>query len=635
MLGAGPVLAQDAAEVAALEDGLALMRDGKWDEALATAGDPGDLARDIIQWNRLRAGEGTFVETLAFLARHPDWPGEALLRERSEANIPDDALINDVLAFFADHPPQTGTGVIRYARALWESGAKDAAMAEARRGWTTLSLSRDEEDQFMHDWPKTLADHHWARMDTLLWRGLTNQAERHMARIDSDRQILANARIALRDDEPGVDAMIDKVPEALADDPGLAYERMLWRARKGRNDDAIEMILARSTSAEALGDPERWGYQRRTLARWAMREGKAETAYRLAANHHIDSGWSREDCEWIAGYVALRKLDDPETALGHFRSFKDTVDTPISLGRAGYWEGRALEAMGRGEDARAAYAAGGAHQTAFYGLLAAEKAGLEMDAALTGQEEFPDFTQASFWGTPIMEAARLTAALDEKYLTQRFAVHLSERLDRAETGALADWAQSVDMPYVMLKIAKHAVNFGKVIPHAYFPTPEIGRGNPDVPRALEMAISRRESEFNHTVRSHAGALGLMQLMPGTAKDMASRVGVDYDRDKLTEDPEYNIRLGSEYLAWLMERFGDNIVLLSVAYNAGLGRAYNWSEDRGDPRDDDIDVVDWIEHIPFDETQNYVMRVSETLPIYRARLTGEVQPLDFTAELKRR
>lgn len=631
----GPALAQDKDEVAALGAGLALMRDGQWDEALDAAGPPGSLSRDIIQWNRLRASKGSFAESRAFLARHPDWPGEALLREQTEATIPADAVIADVLDFFADHRPQTGTGALRYARALWETGQKDAAMAVARRAWTTMSLTAAEEDQFMHDWPRTLAELHWDRMDMLLWRGLTAQAERHMARVPTDRQILARARIGLRENQPGVDKMIEAVPDALRDDAGLAYERMLWRARKGRNEDAIALILERSGSAERLGEPQSWGYQRRVLARWAMREGDAKTAYALAASHHIAEGWDREDSEWLAGFVALRLLDDPETALPHFRAFRASVDTPISLGRAGYWEGRALEALGRPDEAQAAYAFGGENQTAFYGLLAAEKAGLPMDPKLTGTERFPDFTTAGFWGTPIMEAARLTAALDEQYLTQRFVVHLSERLDRTETGQLADWAESVGMPYVMLKIAKHAVNHGKVLERAYFPTPEIGSGNRGVPRALEMAISRRESEFNHTVRSHAGALGLMQLMPGTARDMAKRLEIEFEQGRLTEDMAYNTRLGSEYLAWLMERYGNNPVLIAVAYNAGPGRATRWQEDRGDPRDPDVDIVDWIEMIPFNETQNYVMRVTETLPIYRARLTGAVQEIAFTDELTRR
>jgi soluble lytic murein transglycosylase len=636
IVAAAPASAQETADVEALEEGLELMRDGKWDEALAAAGAPGDLPRDIIQWNRLRAGVGSFEETLAFLERHPNWPGEDLLRERTERNIPSDALLADVLRFFENYEPQTGTGSIRYARALWESGSRDAAMAEARRAWTTMSLSQGEEDQFMHDWPKTLADYHWERMDSLLWAGRTSQAERHMPRVSTDEQILARARIGLRETEAGVDAMIEKVPDALADDPGLAYERMLWRLRKGRIDDAIEMVLERSESAERLGRPLMWGDERRRFAREKMREGEAQVAYDLAANHFIEEAvWDREDNEWIAGFVALRMLDDAETAVTHFRNFRSTVDTPISLGRAGYWEGRALEALGREDEAQEAYAFGGRHQTAFYGLLAAEKAGVPMDPKLAGTEEFPDYESASFWGTPIMEAARLTAALDEYYLTQRFVVHLSERLDRTETGQLADWAESVELPYVMLKIAKHSVNFDKVLERAYFPTPDIGSGHASVPRALEMAIARRESEFNHTVRSHAGALGLMQLMPGTARDMAGRLGIDYEPAKLTTDMEYNARLGSEYLAWLQERFGNNPVLISVAYNAGLGRAYRWSEERGDPRDADVDVIDWIEMIPFDETQNYVMRVTETLPIYEARLTGEVGPLEFTELLKRR
>lgn len=632
-----PTEAQEARAVAALERALDTMRDGDWAGALEAAGPEGSLPWDIIQWNRLRAGQGSFDETLDFLDRRGDWPGLDLMRERSERTIPDNARRDAVLAFFEDNMPETGTGALRYARALWESGDRDGAMAEARRGWTTMSLTGAEETQFMLVWPKTLADYHWARMDMLLWRGLSSQAERHMARIDTDHQILARARIGLREAEPSVDAMIAAVPDALSDDPGLAYERMLWRARKGRNESAIELILERSGSAESLGQPDQWGYQRRVLARWAMREGDYQTAYQLAANHHIDEGWNREDSEWLAGYLALRFRDDTAGALAHFQTFRATVNTPISLGRAGYWEGRAYEALGQPEQASAAYGFGAEHQTAFYGLLSAEKAGLPLDPKLAGTEAFPDFTTTSFWGTPLMEAARLTWAADEMYLTERMAVHLAERLDRAETGALGDWAVSVGAHHVALMIAKHMARFGQVLEAAYFPMPDIGRGNPTVPRALELSIARRESEFDPVVRSGAGAMGLMQLMPGTARDMANRVGVDYAQAKLTQDMEYNTRLGSEYLAWLMERYGDNPILIAVAYNAGPGRANRWQETLGDPRDPDVDVVDWIEMIPFNETQTYVMRVTESLPIYEARRAGETPggPLNFVARLKQR
>ncbi|MBV7407942.1 lytic transglycosylase domain-containing protein [Maritimibacter sp. DP1N21-5] len=633
----GPALAQDDAGVEALKRAVALEAEGKWDEAREAAGAPGTVARDIIEWQRLRAGNGTFAQTVDFLERRGDWPGLDLLRSRSEKNIPADAIRGDVLRFFAEVKPETGTGSLRYARALWETGQEEAAMAEAKRAWTTLSLSAAEENQFMHDWPKTLGKLHWERMDMLLWRGLSAQAERHMARVDTEHQILARARIGLRESRPGVDKMIEAVPAALSGDPGLAFERFLWRANKGRSEDAVALLMERTASETNLGRPDEWGRWRRNYARAAMRAGDYQLAYDLAANHHIAEGWNREDCEWLAGYIALRFLDQPEKALEHFRAFRATVDTPISQSRAGYFEGRALEALGREDEAQEAYAFGGGHQTAFYGLLSAEKAGMPLDPALAGTEDFSGFEEAAFWDLPIMEAARLAHAVGDTYLAERFVIHLSERLDRHETGQLAAWAESVGGHYLALKIAKYNAGFGKVLEAAYFPVPDIGTGNPKVPRALELSIARRESEFNHVVKSPAGALGLMQLMPGTAKDMAARVGIAYEPGKLTTDPGYNTRLGSEYLAHLMERYGNNPVLIAVGYNAGPGRANSWSEANGDPRDPAVDMVDWIEMIPFEETQTYVMRVTESLPIYEARLTGKVPegPLEFTDLLKRK
>ncbi|MCB1357765.1 MAG: transglycosylase SLT domain-containing protein [Maritimibacter sp.] len=633
----GPAAAQSASEVAALERGLDLMRQGQWDEALNAAGPPGSIGRDIVQWNRLRSSKGTFGETLDFLARRPDWPGLDLLRERSEKTIPDEAGAAAVLDFFLNDPPQTGAGTLRFARALWDTGAKQEAMAEAIRGWTAFSLDEEEEAQFMTDWPKTLAQHHWERMDMLLWRGLSDQARRQLARVDDAHKALANARIALRENEDGVDALISHVPAALADDPGLAYERFLWRARKGRNDSAIELLLERSGSAASLGDPERWADRRLDLARWAMREGKPKTAYALASQHRLtaDSD-ARNALEWLAGYVALRKLDDAGTALRHFQAFHESVETPISVSRAGYWQGRALEALGRTEEARAAYAKAGRHQTAFYGLLAAEKAGLTLDPALAGTETYPGYQQAAFWTNSNMQAARLSLAAGERYLARRFAVHLSESLDATGLGQLMQWAEDAGAPYLQLSLAKYAIVYhGRVYNRPYFPNPDIGSGNPGVPRALELSIARRESEFNPGVTSGVGAMGLMQLMPGTAKDMARRLEIAYEPGKLRDGFAYNTRLGSEYLAYLIEKFGQNPVLIAVGYNAGPGRVTQWIERYGDPRAPNVDIVDWIEAIPFEETQTYVMRVTESLPNYRARRTGETGPVRFTDELKQR
>ena len=625
--------AQESGAVNALKQAVHHARSDNWSSAISEAQSGGPLVRDIVEWHRLRLGEGSFEETRAFLAKHPDWPGLKYLRKQSEENIPHRYDPEKVLGFFKSEPPQTGRGALRQAEALTATGREEEARAQIVLAWTTLSMDQDEHEAFVSRYGDTLKPHHWSRLDTLLWRGDTNEATRMLPLVSKGQQALAKARLALRKKNDGVDALIAAVPSELADDAGLAYERFLWRASKGRNQDAIDLILARSNSVASLGQPQRWASWRRVLARWSMREGKAQQAYQLASFHHLTGGSDQNDLEWIAGYVALRKMNDPVTALEHFQAFRLAVDTPISMGRAGYWLGRAYEASGDAVAAKAAYQLGGEYQTSFYGLLAAEKADMPMDPTLTGNEPFPPFDQSRFWGGSVMEAARLLQAADERYWAERFAVHLAESLTREEIGQLGAWAESVNAPHLQVMIAKQAARVGLTIPRPYYPTPDIGRGNRTVPRALELAIARRESEFDPSVMSGVGARGLMQLMPGTASDMAKRLDMPYSKSRLITDPEYNTRLGSEYLAKLIEDFGMNPGLVSVAYNAGPTRATRWTEQLGDVRASSTDIIDWIEHIPFRETRNYVMRVAESLPVYRARLTGKTEPLSLSKELK--
>lgn len=630
-----PVQAQttgpDAAKVNALTSAIAAARADDWQGAQDKAREGGEIAVDIINWHQLRQGKGSFDEARAFLTRRFDWPGLKLLRRQTERHIPRNGAPQPVLDFFATQPPQTGRGALRYAEALKAVGrAEDQNILAA---WTTLSMDQDEHEAFVARHGQILKDHHWQRTDEMLWRGNTKDAERMLPLLSSGRAALARARIALRRSNSGVDALIEAIPAKLADDPGLAYERFLWRARKGRNQDAADLLLERSKSLAMLGQPDRWGSWRRVLARWAMRDGKDRLAYQLASQHQLAEGSNHNDLEWLSGYIALRKLNDPTTALAHFKRFRSGVFTPVSLGRAGYWIGRAHEAIGNKAEAKDAYAFGAKYQTSFYGQLAAERAGIRMDPALTGRERHRAYAQQGFWNSSVMQAATLLQAAGELYWTERFTVHLAESLTRDEIGHLAGWAEKMQEPHLRVMLAKYAARQGWVLHRPYFPTPDIGRGNPSVPRALELAIARRESEFDPAVVSGVGARGLMQLMPGTAKDMAKRLDMPYSKSRLTEDPTYNTRLGSEYLAKLIEDFNGNPVLIAVGYNAGPGRSRSWSERFGDPRAASTDIVDWIEHIPFRETRNYVMRVTESLPVYRARLTGKTEPMRLSKELK--
>lgn len=633
-ISATPLRADRADDLSAA---LSAARSGDWDQARGLARRlPDQPARDVIAWMDLRDGNGRFDAYRSFLARRADWPGLPLLRARGEASIPVDAAPDQVLGYFAGLAPDTGTGALRLAAARLASGDRTGAQQVIITAWTSLTLTDAEEDAILSDWAETLKSHHVARLDNLLWQGESTAARRMLSRVPDGWQKLADARMKLRADANGVDAAIAAVPESLRDDPGLAYERFLWRDRKGRDRDAAEFAVSMSTSADTLGRPEIWAARRGNLARSLMRAGQDRLAYRLAARHRMeptDDYSPYSDLEWLAGYLALRKLNDPKTALAHFERFRATITSPISVGRAGYWIGRAQEALGNTAGAQAGYALGAQHQTSFYGQLSADRGNIAPDPAIVGTETYPDWRQAGFMSSSVLQAALFLQEAGERSLAERFMVHLCESLTIPEMGALADLALTLKEPHIALKIAKYAASQGAVLHRAYHPVVDLGVKDMPIPEALALAIARRESEFDPMVISHAGARGLMQVMPATGKDAAGRLGLPYRQGSLLSDPVYNATLATEYLNWMRQRFDSNLTLVAVAYNAGPSRAIRWRDSLGDPTRSGIDVIDWIEHVPFSETRNYIMRVTESVLIYEARLSKTVRPFAVETRLK--
>ncbi|WP_367278241.1 transglycosylase SLT domain-containing protein [uncultured Roseobacter sp.] len=610
------------------------MRDGDWATAAKIAARDGDVAVDIIEWNRLRAGRGSYQDVTAFLARRPDWPGEAYLRKQSERVVisrPD----SEVIAFFDTVPAQTPEGVLRHAEALARSGAQADADALVVGAWQNMPMGSTAQALYLASHATLLKPHHSARLDTMLWDGAFENARRMYDLVSKADVAVAKARIALRGRANGVDALIAQVPASHANTPGLQYERFVWRARKGRWDDAKALLRATSTSAEALGEPEAWANRRRSMARDEMRDGSAERAYELAARHFLTSGSSYADLEWLAGYIALRKLNEPETALQHFRNHDAAVRSPISKGRSGYWRGRALEAMGDVAAADQAYTDAAQYQTSFYGLLAAERADLPFDDALAAETVAGDWRTSPLADDPVFIAGMLLQASGQLNLAERFWTHLAESLDRDTAALLAEAALDMDQPHLAVMIGKRTARRAVVVPRGYYPLhPLADRNLPMAPEML-LAIARRESEFDPGVQSGVGARGLMQIMPATGREVAAALGRSsgHSTERLINDPVYNAELGAAYLAGLAGRFRGNVVMMSAGYNAGPSRPDRWMITYGDPRRSDVDMVDWIEHIPFRETRNYVMRVTESLPIYRARLGKDPLPVPFLEELE--
>jgi len=628
-LMAAPALADPARALAA---GFAAKRAGDW-EAAATAARPGGaVATDLIEWHRLRAGLGDLDAVRDFIDRRGDWPGlDWLLRQNEEtiAAAPESAA----LAFFDARAPRTPEGVLAHAAALTGAGRAGEAEAAVVVAWRTLPMDQALQDAYLDAHRDLLRDHHEARLDQMIWQRDMPSARLMLPLVGDGWQALARARIALHDQAAGVDTLIAQVPEALQAHPGLAYERFVWRDRKGRDDDAIALLLERSEDPASLGQPRAWAPRRHDLARQTMRAGDGALAYRIASRHFLADGSDFAELEWLSGYLALRYLDDPETALLHFQRFDGAVASPISKGRAGYWLGRAHEAMGDAEAAARAYRAGAQHQTSFYGLLAAERGGVAFDDSLAGRD-LPDWRTAPFTDSSVFKAGLLLLAAGELDLAERFLTHLAEDLDPAHATQLGAMAVEMDRPHLGVMIGKRLAQSAIVVPAAYYPLHRIAEAGLPMHPEMILAIARRESEFDPSVVSGAGARGLMQVMPRTAAQVARQLGLsdEHSDDRLLTDPDYNAKLGATYLEGLAQTFGGNVVMMSAGYNAGRSRPEAWMAERGDPRTGGIDVVDWIEHVPFEETRNYIMRVAESLPVYRARLGLPPHPVPFSEEL---
>ena len=635
-----PASAQaDEQPPASLAAALDLVARRDWDGAATMAAALDPVTADIVAWSRLRAGQGTLDEYRDFLDRRADWPGLDLLRTRAEARLGTGVPPDGIIAWFGERDPVTADGLIVLSRALRQAGRTADAAALLSRVWPVLTLDAPAQARLLADpGVRLTAADHQARLDHLLWEGREAEARRMFDLVPVGWRQLAEARLALRDPKAkGVDALVLAVPPALAADPGLTHGRFDWRARNDRTEAAIEILQGASVSSEQLGRPASWARRRAVLARAMLRDGKPQLAYELAARHRLERGADRADLEFLAGWIALRDLGQAQIALEHFTVLAEIVATPISVSRAEYWRGRALAALGHEDLSREAMTQAARHQTAYYGLLAAEYLGLPLDPALAHPDGRGEWRGHPFLASSVTEAALLLYQAGNDPLARRFLLHLAEGMDEQGLRALGAFALEKGDVHLAVLLGKQAATRGIILPEIYYPEARFIPEGLETDRPLVLAIARRESEFLPSARSSAGALGLMQVMPGTATMMARKLGLPDNQADLTLDSGYNARLGAAYLAHLAEEFGPSIALRAVGYNAGPGRSRSWITLLGDPRGKDVDIVDWVESIPFSETRTYVMRVLEGVAIYGARAAAAAgrppEPIDVTGLLR--
>lgn len=604
------------------------------DEALQMAAQAKDrLPAKIIRWMTLATpGGGSFAEIAAFVRENPDWPNQAQLRRQAEKAMPIDLDESLVLSWFRQYPPLTNDGVLRYADTLLATGGTEQAVKLVRARWTEANFTAEEEADFLARYRSHLRQQdHKARLDRLLWERQEAPVRRMLVFFDDAYDTLIEARIALDTDKSGVDAAIARVPASLRNDPGLLFDQARWRRRKGDDAGALEIIAKAPVD---MGRPQAWWAERHILARRAIEKGDYNLAYRLVKAHGVADGSALAEAEFLAGFLALRFLDQPSDAFGHFHKLYRSVTAPISKARGAFWCGRAAEALGEAAKAKEWYARAAQYGTTFYGQLAARHiAGGKV--TLPAEPHVTNAEATAFERREVVRAAKLLAEIegpdDEKVTAFLRRISLDAKAP-ADYALAARLAQEVGRRDLAVAAAKDAAQNEIYLVDAGYPVIDARPEAPEI--ALVHAIIRQESTFNTQIVSSAGARGLMQLMPGTAQLVATKLGLKHTHAKLTSDPGYNVKLGSAYLAEMIDRFNGSYILAIAAYNAGPARVRQWLDTYGDPRSGTIDAVDWLELIPIYETRNYVQRVMEGLLVYRARLQGGRAELNLDRELRR-
>ena len=624
-LSAGDVVTYRAAFLA--------MNADAWDTALATASQAEDpVLAKVIQGLNLARDEAQppFTELVGFIIANPDWPNLSDLRRAAERQMPEDLPPAFAAAWFADYPPLTFDAVMRYADALDALDRNEKLRELVNDRWTSIRVTADQQGEFLARFGDLLAPGaHEARLEALLWANRATEAQRVIPMVNRGLGTLAQARIRLASRRrSGVDRAVAAVPDSLADDGGLIYERVRWRRRADLTDGAIELLARQPDNPTNL---RRWWTERNILVRRLFADERYQDAYNLVAAHKQQEGIPFAQAEWLAGWLALRFNGRPDLALEHFRRLFDSVTTPISLARGAYWVGRSYEAMSDQANATNWYRLAALYDTTFYGQLSAGKLNQPTVAQLPQEPDIPVEVAEAF---AVAEQTRIVLALDqieEIALSDRFLRSMSRgaRDDPVRLALTTRLAAEIERRHIAVRNAKRAVSIGPPLIQASYPIVEFPRASPVPENALLLALIRQESEFRVDAVSRSGARGLMQLMPATARRMSSALGLPHSLRRLTADPDHNVQLGSEYLGRMLQRFDGSYILAIASYNAGPTNVERWIEQWGDPRLPGADVIDWIESMPFYETRNYVQRVLENTQVYRLR-RGE-QPTIGTLE----
>ena len=597
----------------------------QWSSALSLS----EKARDksiynFIQWRHLltSGNQASFYDYMTFIKRNENYPRINRIRYLAEHKLSTNKISpKKIINWFNSSEPLSGFGKLILGESHILTGNLEKGTSLIKEGWITADLNRSNMKFFRKKYKKYLnAKDYINRADHLAWENKYWDLKRMLRYLPKDYELLYTARQILMSKSYGVDQAIKNVPNKLKNDAGLNYDRLKWRRKRGRVDDSLEIIFKVPNNKEYLVRPDKWWKERAIMARALIYKKRYELAYKVSSKHSLDKGPEFAEAEWMSGWIALSFLNDPILAIDHFNNFYQNVGYPISLSRGAYWLGRSYEKMGKKDQSIKWYKEASKYLTTYYGQLAHIKIKPNENFELVEEQKITEEYRDYFYKKDLVKIIYLLDALNKDKYTKNILKHLAN--DNIESGSeilAAELSTNISRYDFAIQIAKQASyekRFHNDFNYPIISTPKYINGRKIPETALILSIIRQESEFDMSANSHAGAQGLMQLMPYTAKLVSKQAKLPYSKSRLTRDPEYNINLGSHYIAGLILEYDGAYPFAIAAYNAGPKRVKYWKKINKNPQKKQVNYVDWVELIKFKETRNYVQRVLENYNVYR-------------------
>ena len=601
------------------------MKKANWSVSINTAKKAKDKSiYNFIQWRHLltKGNKESFYDYQNFINVNKDYPRIGRIKYLAEHKLTNEKVSADkIIKWFQNNEPLSGYGKMILGESYILTGQIEKGKNLIKSGWVTAELSKSDLRFFRKKFKKYLnAEDYIKRADYLAWENKYWDLKRIIRYLPKDYELLYNARQLLMSKSYGVDQAIKNVPQRFKNDAGLNYDRLKWRRKRGRVDDSTEILLKIKNTKDYMVRPDKWWVEREIISRSLIYKKKYELAYKISSNHGLTEGPDYAAAEWMSGWIALSFLDDPLLSKEHFRNFYDNVSYPISTSRGAFWLAKSYKSLGDEENSIKWLKEASNYLTTYYGQLAFLELNPNEKFELSNDMQVDNKYRDVFYSKELVKLVFLLNELNEDKYTKYILRHLAkDNIDKGSEILASELSTNIerfDFAIQIAKIASYEKRFHNKYNYPIISTPKYINGRKIPENAFILSIIRQESEFDLRANSHAGAKGLMQLMPYTAKLVAKQAKLPYVKSRLTSDPEYNINLGSHYIAGLILNYDGAYPFAVAAYNAGPNRVKYWKRINKDPQKKQIDYVNWIELIKFRETRNYVQRVLENYNVYR-------------------